>query len=193
MSMLDWREQTQTSPTKTFLYSSVLLPLIVIGNGPPASPASNLTSHLPLSSAVALASFSRKVTVIFSPLSAVPQTLTFVFCCSTIPSVQMALGLTSAQATALTAAHRTATSNTRPAIPFSYDNGLRIGAREARARIDESRSPKLAAKLRQTATPATLSWPGRAEYGRRCRNLQGLKGKKRLHRQGRSCSNRSLR
>src|SRR5438552_2871186 len=69
---------------------------MVISKGPPASPLGTATTQLPLSSALALAFLPRKVMVTCSPLSAVPQTLAFDFCCRTMPSEQMAFGLTSA-------------------------------------------------------------------------------------------------
>src|SRR6516162_667190 len=71
---------------------------MVISNGPPAGPLLRATSQRPSPSAVAAAFSSRKVTVTFSPLSAVPQIFTFAFCCRTMPSLHSACGLTSARA-----------------------------------------------------------------------------------------------
>ena len=111
-SMLDWPEQTQTSPTRTSLYSILFLPLMVIGSGPPAAPESSLTIHSPLSPPASVtASWPRKVTVTASPGSALPQMETSDFCWSTMPSLHRAWGLTSARAAAGRAARLAIRSN----------------------------------------------------------------------------------
>src|SRR5436309_3514650 len=79
-SIFDCPEQIQTSPTRTFLSSILLLPLIVNSNGPPASPEGIAATQRPSSPAWAEAVLPRNETVTFSPLSASPQILTLVFC-----------------------------------------------------------------------------------------------------------------
>jgi hypothetical protein len=84
--MFDWPEQTQTSPTRTFLKVSVLRPATVNSNGPPALCGPTKTSQRPRASAVALALSPRNETVTRSPGSAQPQTRALRPCCKTMLS-----------------------------------------------------------------------------------------------------------
>src|SRR5258706_1430334 len=87
ISMFDWPEQTQTSPTKTFFNVIVFFPATTISNGPPAFNGLSVTDHLPPASAVGLTGCFLNVTVTFSPGAAVPQIGTFVSRCKTMFSL----------------------------------------------------------------------------------------------------------
>src|SRR5258706_8120567 len=98
-SMLDWPDATQTSPTKTSVNVRVLFPTTV------RVPASLLGStgfkssrHVPSAAAVVVCFWLLKVTVIFSPGDAQPQTGSFDFSCKTMWSPKIAGRRTSALA-----------------------------------------------------------------------------------------------
>ena len=96
--MFDWPEQTQTSPTSTSSKVTVFFPLTVIVCGPPAGSGSSVTDHLPSSPAFAVFDWSAMLTVTSSPGSALPQTLSFCFCCKTMWLPKMFGSETSARA-----------------------------------------------------------------------------------------------
>ena len=94
--MFDWPEQSQTSPMRRLPTVTTLSPVIFIVNGPPALSGISSTRHLP-SVAVVLSFWSPISTVTFSPSRAVPQTGSGWSRCSTAPSVNSGLGMTSAR------------------------------------------------------------------------------------------------
>ena len=95
-SILDWPLQIQTSPTKTFLSTTVFLPEMLNSSGPPALKLPIRTIHFPFL-AVVVAFLPRNRTVTGSPSSAQPQTGTEAFCCNTMLSENRPGSLTSAK------------------------------------------------------------------------------------------------
>ncbi len=95
ISMFDWPEQSQTSPTSTLALVMVFLP--VTTSGRPlvlAARGARRTSQSPLSSAVVLRFWPAKATATSSPGSAVPQTGTSMPRCSTMLLVKIVASLT---------------------------------------------------------------------------------------------------
>src|SRR5262249_3451960 len=76
--MLDWPEQTQTSPTATLCTTNVFFPATVISHGPPAASGPSSTFQRPPLSGAVPAVCPARLTVTCSPGSAVPHTATFV-------------------------------------------------------------------------------------------------------------------
>ncbi len=97
--MLDWPEQSHTSPTKMFLASMVELPLKVMLVGLAlAGTGSSVIVHLPSFPALAVLVCPAKATVTSVPGVSQPQS-GFAFCCwSTMLSPMMAGSLSSATA-----------------------------------------------------------------------------------------------
>ena len=101
MPMFDWPEQSQTSPERTSLSSIVLLPLMVIVNGPPALGVFSFSFQSPSAVAVAAAcSPQDAATEIFSPGFAQPQNVAVVSRCTTMLSLNGKGSRTSARAPA---------------------------------------------------------------------------------------------
>ena len=97
-SMFDWPEQTQTSPTRMLFKATLLLPVTVILNGPPAFGVGISIFQLPILSAFVdcFALGQEASTFICSPGSAQPQIGTVDFCCKTMLFEITAGNLTSA-------------------------------------------------------------------------------------------------
>ena len=86
--MFDWPATSQTSPTRTYLISSVLVPTIVNDRGLlEACNAESSTRHLPSGPAIVFFVWLANRTVMLSPGSAVPQIGTFAPRCKTMPSL----------------------------------------------------------------------------------------------------------
>src|SRR6185436_11941999 len=98
ISMFDCPLATHTSPTATFFTVSVFLPATIKSLPEPGARPWSLVLHLPFSSAVALADLSPRVTVTFSPGSAVPHTFAFESWSRTMLSLMSAGSFTSADA-----------------------------------------------------------------------------------------------
>src|SRR6185369_2338674 len=84
--MFDWPEQTQTSPTRTFLMVKVLLPVIVRSNGPPGFNGPIFVAQLPVLSVNVFAFLPAISIETSSPGSPWPQTRTCCPLCSTMLS-----------------------------------------------------------------------------------------------------------
>jgi hypothetical protein len=98
--MLDWPEQSQTSPTRMLLIVSVVpSPVIVIVNGPPAACGLRCAIHLPSwpAVAVAVAVCPSSVTETVAPAVAMPQTGIAMSRCRTALSVKRLFGVSSAR------------------------------------------------------------------------------------------------
>ena len=78
--MLDWPEQTQTSPTNTSEIVLVELPTTVIVNGAPTSMAGSLASQFPAASVVAVSFVSPTLIVTAWPGLSLPQIRFSCFC-----------------------------------------------------------------------------------------------------------------
>ncbi len=95
--MFDCPEQSQTSPTYTSFKATTFFPLISSWYGPPAFCLFSRTIHLPEPSATVVWLALFKLTVICSPLVAIPQTGIATSRCNTIWSQNKEDGLTSAR------------------------------------------------------------------------------------------------
>src|SRR5581483_8141320 len=84
--MLDWPEQTHTSPTRTLVSFTGLSsgPVTVNSNGPPAGNGPIFATHFPSGPAVAVAVLPLKLTVTCLPGSVQPQTGSTTSRCSTM-------------------------------------------------------------------------------------------------------------
>ena len=79
--MFDWPEQIHTSPTRMFLSSTLLVPLMPIVAGfALAGTGSSFTVHLPFASASPVLVWPPKVTVTFVPGVSQPQIGFVCFC-----------------------------------------------------------------------------------------------------------------
>src|SRR5436190_14599332 len=85
-SMLDWPEQTQTSPMRMFLKDRVLVPVIVRTSDAPDLNGPIRVCQFPLASAIVVVLAFANSTVIDSCGSAQPQILTFFPACRTMLS-----------------------------------------------------------------------------------------------------------
>ena len=111
ISMFDWPEQSQTSPTRMSLTTTAgpFAPRTVISRAaPPALSGSKTTRHLPSAPATALRSWPLKATVTGSAFPAQPQTATGLSCWTTMWSPMTAGSRTWAARAAGRAATRSA-------------------------------------------------------------------------------------
>src|SRR5665213_2843734 len=98
--MLDWPEPSQTSPMRTSFTVIEFFPERVISKGPPGLRWERRTTHLPSAPATADFVCFLKVTVTFSPGSAVPHTGTDMPLWRTMWSLNSEEGFTSASVVA---------------------------------------------------------------------------------------------